>query len=366
MLTKGEDYVKELRNFYRENKRPFSAVIELTHRCNFRCKHCYLLQDEEVLHQLHVRKEIGFERWQSILDQAFDAGVLTILLTGGEPTLHPDFSKIYTYTVRKGFRTSVYSNGVFISDFMSLFIEWPPAMIDVSIYGFSEDTYYRFTGVKGAFAKVREAVEKLVSKGINVHLKTVANTYNIKEIPEIKKWAEGLGIRFRFITSVNPTAISGNYSPTRLQVSLKQVVAKLGEIPPHPPVEERFLVLETPNGFKVPWLCDAAVASFLVNPYGEMMPCTQLRVPKYDLAETRLSTAWDNMLRDLLALIKFQPRCYGCELLPYCDYCPAWIVRENSQKFLSTLCKEAALRAQLVEQMKAPKFQIEILTGGAL
>jgi MoaA/NifB/PqqE/SkfB family radical SAM enzyme len=45
--------------------------------------------------------DITFEKVKGVIDQAADAGVFLVGLTGGECTLHPDFLKIATYVRQK-------------------------------------------------------------------------------------------------------------------------------------------------------------------------------------------------------------------------------------------------------------------------
>jgi MoaA/NifB/PqqE/SkfB family radical SAM enzyme len=46
---------------------PFSGSLELTHRCNLNCVHCYLGPQES--RQSHKGREIGTGRMRSLLDE---------------------------------------------------------------------------------------------------------------------------------------------------------------------------------------------------------------------------------------------------------------------------------------------------------
>lgn len=56
--------------------------------------------------------------------------------------LHKDFKEIYLHLYNAGIRISVMSNGLLLSgEVIEFFKEYPPSLIQVSIYGDSEDAY---------------------------------------------------------------------------------------------------------------------------------------------------------------------------------------------------------------------------------
>ena len=72
---------------------PASGSIELLPLCNMNCDMCYVrLSREELERQGRLRTA---EEWLEIGRQMKDAGVLFLLLTGGEPFLYPEFRKVY-------------------------------------------------------------------------------------------------------------------------------------------------------------------------------------------------------------------------------------------------------------------------------
>ena len=92
---------------------PISGSIELTFRCNLRCVHCYCnlpMNDPEA-----IEMELGVDELYQILDQIAEAGCLWLLITGGEPLLRNDFLDIYIYAKKKGFITTLFTNGTLLS-----------------------------------------------------------------------------------------------------------------------------------------------------------------------------------------------------------------------------------------------------------
>ena len=76
-----------------QEKRPLSCIFELTYRCNFNCRMCYIhMSDEQASKYGRLRT---LDEWLDMACQIRDAGVLYLTLTGGECTRYPDFIKLY-------------------------------------------------------------------------------------------------------------------------------------------------------------------------------------------------------------------------------------------------------------------------------
>ena len=87
-----EEYSSDLNNFIEElcdNGLFYSLHIDLTNRCNERCIHCYHPFD-----QYDYSSELSFEEIKELIDSAYDLGVFSIILSGGESLLRKDFFEI--------------------------------------------------------------------------------------------------------------------------------------------------------------------------------------------------------------------------------------------------------------------------------
>lgn len=103
------------------SKTPANGSLELLPICNMNCDMCYVrLSREEVQAHggLHTTDE-----WIEIGKQMKDAGVLFLLLTGGEPLLFPDFKRLYTELQKMGFIITINTNGTLIDDEWILFFK---------------------------------------------------------------------------------------------------------------------------------------------------------------------------------------------------------------------------------------------------
>lgn len=80
--------------------------LQITDHCNLRCRHCYIA---DGLHQ-----DLSFEKIEKILKEFEEIQGLRLLLSGGEPLLHPDFWEINDILRDYSFRSVLLSNGTLI------------------------------------------------------------------------------------------------------------------------------------------------------------------------------------------------------------------------------------------------------------
>lgn len=159
-----------------------SATFEITSRCNFRCKMCYVHSEDC---NKHTEEELTLEQWTNIADQAQEAGVMFVLITGGEPLIRPDFADIYTMVIKKGFVVSINSNLSLVTDeHIELFKKYPPNRINASLYGVSDETYASLCGVP-AYTKVTGVIEKLRNIGVPVKINSSVTPFNCGDFEDI-------------------------------------------------------------------------------------------------------------------------------------------------------------------------------------
>ena len=88
---------------------PANGSIELLPLCNMNCDMCYVrLSKEEMEAKGRLRTA---DEWLEIGKQMKEAGVLFLLLTGGEPFLYPDFRRLYLELRKMGMIITINTNG---------------------------------------------------------------------------------------------------------------------------------------------------------------------------------------------------------------------------------------------------------------
>jgi len=116
-------------------------------------------------------------------------------LTGGEPTLHPEFFKLLAYFRRRLEKTPInlLTNGRKLSDteFTArlLKIARPPFGFIIPVHGPNARLHDRVTGVKGSFAQTMKGLDNLFAArpAARVELRVVLHRLNVSALPGILK-----------------------------------------------------------------------------------------------------------------------------------------------------------------------------------
>ncbi len=338
-----------------EKRIPVNGSVELTFRCNLRCAHCYC--NLPANNQDALNEELKTEEVVRIFDQIAEAGCLWLLITGGEPLLRKDFLEIYAYAKKKGFITTLFTNGTRmtreIADYLA---DWPPYLVEITLYGATKQTYEKVTGIPGSFERSKKGMDLLLERQIPVGLKTMVMTLNHDEVFEIKQYAEELGVKFRFDPVLNPR-LDGSKTPCSLRLSPEEVV-KL-DLADEKRVEEwrefckKFI---GPHLSDKLYNCGAGISSFHVDPYGQMSACEMTRFQSYDLRSGSFREGWNEFIPQTLNLKPLGDyTCGSCELIALCGQCPgwAWLEHANPEAPVDYLCQIAHLRAEAFNTAEA-------------
>jgi MoaA/NifB/PqqE/SkfB family radical SAM enzyme len=171
------------------------------------------LQLPDVLYVRKTEREIAacsrpgmtLSRWLEIAGEARDAGMLYLLLTGGEPFLWPDFWELYEQLARMGFLISINSNGSLLDRAaVARLAKNPPTCINITLYGASDATYSALCRVPGTFSRVDDAIEALKAAGMLVKLNGSLTPYNAGDLEAMNRYAEERGLILEVNTYMFP------------------------------------------------------------------------------------------------------------------------------------------------------------------
>lgn len=336
------------------NRIPLSGTMEITHRCNLRCQHCYL-GSQTALAKQPPAAEMDTATIFKILDEITAAGCLNLLLTGGDPLMRKDFIDIYQYAVKKGLLLRVFTNGTMITEeIVALFKKFPPVTIEITLYGATEQTYEKVTGIAGSYKRCLQGIEKLLAINVPLVLKTVVMTLNKHEFFAIEQLAKNLGTRFRYDCIIRPQ-LDGDKRPMRLRLLPEEVIAI------------DFATAERSNDWvrqdkehancsvlsKV-YNCGAGRYSFHVDPYGNLMPCITAVRYKYSLLTGSFQDGWDKFFPPILEQkVAANFKCGKCPNIFLCSFCPATFYLENGSEVEHSayMCQIGHLRRAKIKQL---------------
>lgn len=317
----------------KKNNLPVSGTFELTGRCNFNCRMCYVhTADSNKLKS----RELPAEWWIKTAEEAVSQGMMFLLLTGGEPLLREDFPLIYSELNKMGLVISINTNGYLLNGRIAeLFKKMPPSRINISLYGASDEAYEKFTGTKG-FSTVVENIELMRSMGIEVRLNGSITQDNCEDMENIFNLSRKLGLHMKTTSYMYPQVrINGTLgensirlSPekaalcrvgwSKLKYSSEDFVSRahgmLSKIAEHESSSEKNL-----PATKIP--CRAGGTCFWIDKDGEMSPCGMLG-KSFDVKTLGFSEAWKKV-REFTDSIVLPQKCSNCKLRHLCNVCAA-------------------------------------------
>src|SRR4051812_10462348 len=335
-----------------ERRLPLNGTIEVTRRCPLTCLHCY---NNLAMADTDARdRELSYAEHCRLHDELADAGCLWLLYTGGEIFARRDFLEIYTYAKKKGFLLSLFTNGTLVTERIAdHLVAWRPFAIEITLYGLTQETYERLTGIRGSFDKCMRGIRLLIDRGLPLSLKTVAVSTNQHEIPAMQRFVEDeLGVPFKYDSMINPR-VDCSQSPLDVRLAPEECVAlDLAD----PKRHDEWIVFANAVREAVEakplqdtiYQCGGGVSAFAIDAYGRLSICVISEAHKYDLRAGTFREGWETFLhQQRLRKITRPTKCVGCQLKSMCGMCPANAELENGdpETPVDYLCRVAHLRA---------------------
>ena len=157
--------------------------LQLTSRCNLRCRHCYIGDD--------TPRELSSVQVRSVLKEFEEMQGLRVLLTGGEPLLHSRFEEINEMLPDLFFRKVLFTNGVLLRK--DVLNRLKVHEIQVSIDGMAA-AHDALRGA-GTWDVALDAVRRALDAGFEVSVSTMVHTGNLGDFDTMEKLFKSLGIK---------------------------------------------------------------------------------------------------------------------------------------------------------------------------
>ena len=128
-----------------------------------------------------------------LVDDLVKRGYYGVILTGGEPTLHPELPEIAAYARKQGLHVRMITNGHRLADasFAQDMAKAGLQLVHVSVYSTRASVEEELRGVSGSLERAIRAVENAHAAGIAVNINCVINAYNADHLDEsIRYWME--------------------------------------------------------------------------------------------------------------------------------------------------------------------------------
>lgn len=284
----GAEFTRDDIEAAARNGRLLSMEIELSLRCNFRCKYCYVEQTSDT------SRELTPEEIRNTILQAKELGARKIIVLGGEPMIYPRIMEMLTFIREQGMAAEMFTNGTNVTPEAARRLLTLGVQVVLKMNSFDEHIQDELAGVKGAHKTIQEAYRNLIAAGYPgeeslMAVSTIICRQNLPEITTLWQW-----LRDRKITPyfeiITPQGNARDHNGLEVDLStLHQVFRQLSEI-------DRTLygVEWEPQPPLVGDRCLRHQFSCLVNAFGSVTPCVGVTIPVGNIRERKLA----DILRD--------------------------------------------------------------------
>lgn len=337
-------YINELekiqKKYLREGK-VYKVFVEITYKCNLRCKHCY--KQEKVYRDKNKSKFLDKKKIFDLFDEFEEQGVVEVFLTGGEPFLHPNIFEILEYGSKKNFLLTILTNANELAKEGNIDKIKNLNIYDIriSFYG-TQLRHDMVTRVKGSYDKSYRALQfinKYMKIGTGVFVLTEENFDDcIQEIKRLKKENYKLSIN----PMITPTA-NGNMEPVKLRISIEQYRKFLQEI-------------------KIPIYgssCSAGQNKLRIMADGQVIPCEYME--EWNFGNINENTFFEIIKGEKRKeFVKFiseiieKHSCNKCNYRKVCNFCPAIFKIESGDynKASEYICEISKEKEEYLKNIK--------------
>lgn len=343
-------------------EKPFLETfhIELTSKCNERCVHCYIPHKNKTT-------DINESLMLNTLKQCKELGVLTVIFSGGEPMLHPQFCKFLKYAKDLDINVTVLSNLTLLTDDIIEALKYRHiACVNVSLYSMDPAVHDSITTIQGSFEKTKNNILRLIENNIAVQINCPVIKQNKDSFYEVIKWGQD-----HKCSVVTDYLIMARFDRSTDNLDNRLSTDELNDVIQHL-IDNDVIFKENfknrtlhPEMFKRPGqpddkVCGVGMSTMCMVANGNVYPCAGWQ--QYvcgNLNDTSLSEIWSNSpainyLRKLR--LKDFKQCVGCKDFDYCVMCMSRNSNEDPDGNLFNIpeitCKAAQIHHRLVESYK--------------
>lgn len=300
---------------------PVSFYLELTSACRNRCPGCgnvFVEPGGRLQENAGSRRQGGYglpaSGWREILDR-LEPYAFRLKLTGGEPTLHPEFEAILEQVAALDIPFSLLTNGC-----------WPRArrLIDllqevphfegflISLHGPDAARHEAFTRTPGSFVHALVGLRLAVEAGLPASLSCVITAHNWHLVDEVLHLARRSGAESAVFNRYLGT---GSLAPSedQLRAAVERVgVLRAGGAPVKLGNCLPACFVETGQAG-----CLAGLAFFTVDPWGQVRPCNHAPLYCGSLLEQTVDQIWHSPAMEQWRT-SYPQQCLDCPALPTC------------------------------------------------
>ncbi|MBU4216560.1 radical SAM protein [Candidatus Parcubacteria bacterium] len=184
-MSRQEDLI--LRDLVAEEKRHWVRVTKV---CNNNCLFCHDTGNQDGT-------SIAYEEIVKELKSGFLGGAKRVIISGGEPTLHPDVVKIISQAKKIGYtHVQMISNGRMFAydDFAEKLKKAGLDEVTVSLHSHNKQILEEIIGVKGVYEQTMKGLLNVIAHNLIVSIDIVVTKLNYKTLSQTLNFFIKLGV----------------------------------------------------------------------------------------------------------------------------------------------------------------------------
>ena len=304
---------------------PRNIFVEITDRCNLNCKHCirsYNSKNNEF---------ISLDEFEKLTKQLESLKFKNIILTGGEPLLHPKIDSLLRKSCNQFKNVYLDTNGILLSKKKNLEMikKYDDLKIQISLDGNKKE--HEFLRGKGTFKQVMNSVKELNQIGKKPIIGTVLYKKNHNNLSKIAKLLSDYDIMMWRLMFFMPGG-RGQKNKEDLQINYnnwKKIKKQIMDLETNFKIDLteafKFLNYDIPDlskDFLKRTGCEAGKYRLQILTNGDVLPCSMLdQEVAGNYHDSPIKEIWNNskvLLKYRNYNIKKNNECKICDFLELC------------------------------------------------
>ncbi|MCD6386155.1 radical SAM protein [Candidatus Sumerlaeota bacterium] len=326
---------------------------ETTVACNLHCRHCRRLETGKDSAQF----DLNTREAKQIIKDIAELGRPVLVLSGGEPLLHPEIFDIISYAREYAIPLALATNGTLIDSSIARRIKDSGVKrVAVSLDGATAEVNDSFRGLEGTFQKAVSGITNLVNLGVSTQINFTVARHNVHQMAKMFALAVQLGVDALHLFMLVPVGCGLEIAPQEmlspeeyeeslirfyeLSVQHQNVLETRATCAPHyyRIVSQRSGRLSERNTQRTRGIpagnselirftrgCLAGISVCFISHRGLVFPCGYLPVTAGDLKQQSLKDIWEHseVFRRLRDYSLLKGKCRECPFVELCGGCRA-------------------------------------------
>ncbi len=272
---------------------PFMAELDVTYRCDCRCRMCRRWTDGR-------RGEMTlpeYERLAAVFDRM---GVQLVSIAGGEPLTRKDIHELIGCFAKYGMSVNLCTNGLSLEKHAQALSRSGASCVTVSVDGAEATTHDMIRGVQGSHEKTENGIRALAafprSSRPLIRVRMTVSDHNAREVKSYyEKWRRRVDDVLLQPTHYCTGAFYTGEDEKTFGFDTEELARQISGTP-----FERDRYLTTliqslkENGGYPKQRCYAGTLMVRIDPWGNVYPCLEQRVRVGSVREESFPTVWQS------------------------------------------------------------------------